>query len=144
MRHLSWIVTIPVAVIVVVFAVANRQDATLSFWPLSWAPERPVYQIVLGCLLVGFVLGAAVAWLAAGPRRRRARQTAERARDLARRLAELQRSQGSGPGTGGSRAVTTAAGGEPRGLPNGPGAGQRRESLATGDPAASLERLPGA
>lgn len=93
MKHLSWIVTIPVTVVVVVFALANRHEAGLSFWPFPWSTNLPVYVIVLCCLLVGFLLGAGLAWLSGGPRRRRARQTAERARDLAVQLAELKRRQ---------------------------------------------------
>jgi uncharacterized integral membrane protein len=92
-KHLSWIVTIPVTLVVVVFALANRHEVRLSFWPFPWATDLPVYVIVLCCLLVGFLLGAGLAWLSGGPRRRRARQTAERARALADQLAELKRRQ---------------------------------------------------
>jgi len=106
-KHLSWIVTLPVTLLVVVFAVANREEVVLSFWPLPWAPPLPIWLIVLGGLLVGFLLGATVAWLSGGPRRQRARQTAERARELARQLAELQRRQAA--------AATPAPGSSPAG-----------------------------
>jgi uncharacterized integral membrane protein len=90
-KHLSWIITVPVMLVVVVFALANRHAAMLRFWPFPWSTELPIYVIVLCCLLVGFLVGAAFAWLSAGPRRRRARETAERARELARQVAELKR-----------------------------------------------------
>lgn len=141
MKHLSWIVTIPVMVIVVVFAVANRDDVLLRFWPLPWSSELPVYLIVLGCLFLGFVLGGVVTWLSGAPRRRRARRTAERAREMSRQLAELQRRQETAAdaarqaataGTGTAAAPGDA--GVPPALPAFPASGR--------DPAA-LERLPG-
>ncbi len=97
MKHLSWIVTIPVTLVVVVFALANRHEATLRFWPFPWSADLPISVIVLCCLLVGFLLGAALAWLSGGPRRRRARQTADRARELARQVAELKREAAAKP-----------------------------------------------
>src|SRR5690606_37933448 len=144
MKHLSWIITIPVTVVAVVFAVANRDEVLLRFWPLPWSRELPVYLIVLGCLFVGFVLGCVVTWLSSAPRRRRARRTADRARELARELAELKRQQaiaeeaarpGSPGGTlaGGTPVAGSAAGVQPP-LPAFPASGR--------DPAA-LERLHG-
>ena len=91
MRHLSWIVTLPLTVVAVIFAVANRGEVELHFWPLPWSHPVPVYLVVLGSLFTGFFLGWFVAWIAAAPRRRRARQTAERARELAREVGELRR-----------------------------------------------------
>ena len=127
MKHLSWIVTLPVTLVVITFAVANRQEVALSFWPLPWAPPLPVWLILLGGFVVGFLLGAVVAWLSGTPRRRRARQTAERARELARQLAELQRRQ----------AVPQPIPGNTP--PNGTGTPARQDQ-GTG----VLERLPGA
>lgn len=135
MRHLSWIVTIPVTVVAVVFAVANRETVPLSFWPLPWSLDLPVYLIVLGCLLAGFLLGGFVAWVAAAPRRRRARQTTERARELAREVAELRRRE----------AELKAARAEPTAPAPGAGAGVLQPASGrTGSGQAALEHLPGA
>lgn len=132
MKHLSWIVTLPVTVVVVIFAVANREQAVLSFWPLPWSAGLPIWLIVLGCLLTGFLFGATVAWLSGGPRRRRARQTAERARELARQLAELQRRQ-------------TAQQAGPPAIPGGaPAIGSGATPPRQDQGVAALERLPGA
>lgn len=135
MRHLSWIVTIPVTVVAVVFAVANREPVPLSFWPLPWSVDLPVYLIVLGCLLAGFLLGGFVAWVAAAPRRRRARRTTERARELAQELAELRRREAE---LRAARAEQTAPV---------PGAGAAALQPPAGSPGsnqAALEHLPGA
>lgn len=128
MRHLSWIVTFPVTLVVVVFAVTNRAEVTVRFWPFPWSIELPVWLLVLGSLLAGFLLGGLATWLASGPRRRRARQTAERARALARQLAELKRQQAATTATAApGQSAATAPVGSPR-----PAHGSE------------LERLPGA
>ena len=95
MKGLSWLITVPVTVVVVVFAIANRGLIAVSFWPLPWIVPLPVYLVILGSLFLGFLLGAIVAWFSAGRRRQRARQTAEHARALARQLADLQQRHGA-------------------------------------------------
>ena len=95
MRHSSWIVTLPATAVAVVFAVANRAPASVDFWPLPWVVELPIYLLVLGSLILGFFIGAGVAWLSAGKRRR---QTRKRSGALAQQLAELQRRQAPPPG----------------------------------------------
>ena len=93
MRRLSWIITIPFTLIVVVFAITNRGPVTVTLWPLPWIAELPLYLVVLGSLLVGFLVGAAIAWLSAGRRRHEARLTAERLRGLSAELTRLKRQQ---------------------------------------------------
>lgn len=93
MKHLSWIFTLPITVIVVLFAVTNRSPATLSFWPLPWAVDLPIYLIILGSLFIGFLLGAVAAWASGSRRRRYARQLAEQVRAQNQQILELQRRQ---------------------------------------------------
>jgi len=96
MRRLSWIITIPFSIIVVVFAINNRGPVTVTLWPLPWIAELPLYLVVLGSLLVGFLVGAAIAWLSAGRRRHEARVAAERLRGMSAELTRLQRQQPAG------------------------------------------------
>ena len=93
MKHVSWIITIPVTLVVVVFAIANRTPITVNFWPLPWVAQLSLYLVILGSLLAGFLVGAAIAWLSAGRRRQEARRTAERLRGLTAELTQLQRQQ---------------------------------------------------
>ena len=93
MRRLSWVITIPFTIIVVVFAINNRSPVTVSLWPLPWIAELPLYLVVLGSLLVGFLVGAVIAWLSAGRRRHEARVTAERLRGVNAELTRLKRQQ---------------------------------------------------
>jgi putative membrane protein len=96
MRRLSWIITIPFTIVVVVFAINNRDPVTVSLWPQPWIAQLPLYLVVLGSLLVGFLVGAAIAWLSAGRRRHEARITAERLRGLSAELTRLKRQQPAG------------------------------------------------
>jgi uncharacterized integral membrane protein len=92
-KRISWIITIPVTIVAVVFAIANRTPITVNFWPLPWFAELPLYLVVLGSLLAGFLIGAVIAWLSAGRRRQEARVAAERLRGLTAELTQLQRQQ---------------------------------------------------
>lgn len=104
MRHVSWVVTVPVGVAAIVFAVANRSTTLVNFWPLPWVAELPLFLVVLGCLVLGFVAGGVAAWLSGGRRRRRAREAEERVRLLASEVAELKARAAKqvGPGAAGA------------------------------------------
>lgn len=86
MRWLGWLAATPVALLIVVFAVANRHEVRLEFWPLPWALDLPVYLVVLGVLAKGLVLGSVVTWLSGHKTRRRAREQRRRAESLERQL----------------------------------------------------------
>ena len=87
MKLFHWLVTAPIAVILIVFAVANRDPITLTFWPLPVALTAPIYIVVLLTLLAGFLLGEFVAWFHGRTWRREARRNADRIRELERERA---------------------------------------------------------
>ncbi len=101
MKLLSRLVFIPVAAIVIVFAVANRQPVTLELWPLPFAVDLPVYLAVLGALVIGVLIGGLVQWLSDTRWRRKARVGERKASALARELssAQEQSAQAGGPAT---------------------------------------------
>ena len=87
-RILKWLVLVPLAILIVVFAVANRQWVNLSLDPFSsdppaWAIGLPLFLLVLMVLILGVIVGGVATWL--GQRRWR---------KAARRLdAELRQSR---------------------------------------------------
>ena len=89
MKYISWILTIPVAIVAVVFAVANREPAAINLWPLGITLEVPLFILVLGSGLVGLILGGVITWLSAGRVRRRARRAEYRASDAEREVQDL-------------------------------------------------------
>ncbi len=87
MKVLSWLVGLPLAVIVLLFALSNRQAVTLGLWPFEEGIDVPTYAAVLVPLLIGFAAGAAVAGLKGLKHRRSARRQTKRADALERQLA---------------------------------------------------------
>ena len=91
MRRFSYIISVPLAVILVIFAIANRASLVINFWPLPWTASLPSFLALFLALLIGFLAGAAAAWLSGGRARRRARHLAETARAQAHQIAEHER-----------------------------------------------------
>jgi putative membrane protein len=87
LKLLRWVLIGLVALILVVFAVANRDTITLTLWPMPVALDAPVYLVVLLTLLIGFLLGELVAWMYGARWRREARRSARRVTELERELA---------------------------------------------------------
>jgi uncharacterized integral membrane protein len=90
-KFLAIAVLVPLAVIIVIFAVANREIVTVSLDPLN--PSQPAYALKLPLfalvfVLVGFgvVIGGFAAWLRQHRWRARARRAEAEARELRIRL----------------------------------------------------------
>jgi uncharacterized integral membrane protein len=82
LRHLSWIVTLPFGLLVLLFALSNRGTVGLGMWPLPDQVELPIYLVGLAGALVGFLAGGLIAFLGGGRTRRRARELARRGERL--------------------------------------------------------------
>ncbi len=91
MKHLSWIITLPLLAIAVIFAIQHRQRVEIDLWPLPIQVEPPLYVLVLLAIFVGFLIGGCVTWLSQGRHRRRARERRFRIEALERELAGAQR-----------------------------------------------------
>jgi len=63
MKILSWLLFIPFALVVVIFAVSNREPIAVDFWPLPFSQEIALYLLSLGTLAFGFFFGALLTWL---------------------------------------------------------------------------------
>ncbi len=90
MRHLSVILTVPLAIVAVLFAVSNRETVTFGLWPLPFTLEAPLYLATLIALVAGIVVGGLIGWLGQHGNRRRARVQADRADALERELREAR------------------------------------------------------
>lgn len=76
---LKALLLVPLALLVVLFSVANRAPVRISLDPVSrevpvFAVDLPLFVIVLGALAVGVLLGGFAAWLAQGKHRKAARR----------------------------------------------------------------------
>jgi uncharacterized integral membrane protein len=78
-KIVSALVSIALAVVLISFAVANRQIVTVSFDPFDQANpalviSQPLYLLIFALLLAGVLLGGYAAWLGQGKWRTRARR----------------------------------------------------------------------
>ena len=87
MRIFHWLVTVPLTIVLIDFAIWNGGTTTLSFWPLPFTVETRVFLVVLVPLVIGFFLGELSAWISGRNRRRTARRHAHRIEELERELA---------------------------------------------------------
>src|ERR1700736_5785012 len=90
MRALYWLLILAVGQALAVFAASNRVEGALGGWSLPFLVEIPLYLIVLGAVLLGFVIGELTAWPAAGRWRREVRRRGWRIAALERELAATQ------------------------------------------------------
>ncbi|WP_135075005.1 LapA family protein [Terasakiella sp. SH-1] len=63
MKILSWLIFIPFAAVVVFFAISNREEIAVNFWPLPFSQDIPLYLLSLGTLAFGFFFGALLTWM---------------------------------------------------------------------------------
>jgi uncharacterized integral membrane protein len=93
MRALYWILAGALAALAGLFALNNRADVTVDFWPVGPEIQMPVFVALVGTLYLGFALGAVAAWFATGRARKRARAAERKAAELDADLQALKAKQ---------------------------------------------------
>ena len=78
-KIITAIIVVPLAAILIAFAVANRNLVTVSFDPFSstapaYAATLPLFAIILAVLILGVLVGGIAAWIRQGKWRRSARR----------------------------------------------------------------------
>jgi uncharacterized integral membrane protein len=91
------LITIPLAILIIVLAVANRGPVTLSLDPIAREASQftvtlPLFVPLLAAVMAGVFLGGVASWLAQGHHRRAERQYRREAAKL-RNEAERLRAQ---------------------------------------------------
>ena len=115
-KFLTGVVLIPLGLIFIVFAVANRHWVTVSFDPFnssdpSVAVTLPLFVVIIAVAIAGVVAGGSATWFRQRHWRRAARQHEADARQARAQLAELR------------AGATTPARYDPQRLPAPPQAG---------------------
>ena len=102
-RFLKLLVLIPIAVVVLAFAIANRTVVTVSFDPFSSAETSgaiiavPLFIVLFLTLFVGVILGGVATWFTQGVNRRKARHArdeVEHWQDEVRRMRQQRAPEG--------------------------------------------------
>ena len=101
-KIVSAIVLIPLVIVLLGLAIANRQIVTISFDPFdsthpAYALTLPLFGIVFVLLIVGVIIGGIAAWLRQGHWRRAARRLDAEARALRSEVDMLRAQQGGPP-----------------------------------------------
>ena len=81
-RIVGWLVLVPLSLVLIVFALANRQLTVVNFNPFI-SPSAlvapgvgvPLFLVIFGVLLVGVVLGGVAGWFAQSEARRDRRRS---------------------------------------------------------------------
>jgi len=86
-RFLKALILLPIAILVVLLAVANRAPVTLSFDPFSQeAPEfstqLPLFAVIFAAIMLGVVIGGTATWLAQSKHRKARRRYGREVRQL--------------------------------------------------------------
>jgi uncharacterized integral membrane protein len=95
-KFLTGLVLIPLGLIFIVFAVANRHLVTVSFDPFGTGdpafslPPVPLFVIIIISLILGVVAGGSATWFRQRRWRRAARQHEADARQVRAQLADLR------------------------------------------------------
>lgn len=97
------LILVPLAIVIVAFAIANRQAVTISFDPFSAdrpaaSMTLPLFALVIAVLIFGVMLGGIASWLRHGRWRRVARRLEREALQLRGELESLKRAPGAAAG----------------------------------------------
>ena len=102
-RFLKGLVLVPVAILVILLAVSNRDPVRLSLDPFSPEPvfslTLPLYVILFGAVALGIVVGGIFAWLGQGHARRQVRHRGREIRRLEGETTRLRAYAPPEPGT---------------------------------------------
>jgi uncharacterized integral membrane protein len=103
-KIIAAIILVPLAVIIIAFAVANRQIVTVSLDPFSAEHPAasltlPLFALVIVLLVLGVLIGGIAAWLRQSKWRRTARRLEREIADLHLEIEAMKRTAGV-PGTG--------------------------------------------
>jgi len=91
------LILVPLAIVLVAFAVANRQTVVVSFDPFDQAHPAftlavPLFALILALVVSGVIVGGVAAWLRQSKWRRTARLAQAQTRELGAELDRLKRS----------------------------------------------------
>ena len=84
------LIALPLLLLLVLFALSNRQPVSLHIWPTDYAATLPLSLAVLGSMAVAFLAGGLLVWVSELVQRRRARRAEQTVRLLEAQVQELK------------------------------------------------------
>ena len=110
-NFLKALIVVPLTIVIVLFAVANRQIITVHLDPFETGLlpfptiSLPLYLLLFGVGLIGVMAGGSATWLAQGKHRRAARQHAREAQSHRTELDRIKAREEAQRGAGGTPAL---------------------------------------
>jgi uncharacterized integral membrane protein len=100
-KIITAVIVVPLAVIIIAFAVANRQTVTVSFDPFSstapaYSATLPLFVLIFALVILGVIVGGVAAWFRQGKWRRLARRLEGDVRDLHAEIEAIRRREHAG------------------------------------------------
>ena len=97
-KFLTALIVVPLGLIFIVFAVANRHVATVSFDPFTtvdpaFGVSLPLFAVIIGSAIFGVIAGSVATWFGQGHWRRAARRHEADAARAQRQIDELRARQ---------------------------------------------------
>ena len=95
-KIVSAVIFVPLAAVIIIFAIANRQSVTVSFDPFSttspaYAVTLPLFVLIVLLIILGVLIGGTVAWFGQARWRRAARRLDADVRSLHQELDAIRR-----------------------------------------------------
>lgn len=90
-------ILVPVAVLLILLSVANRQTTTFSLDPTSdqspaFAVDLPLFVLLFAAVILGALIGSTLTWIAQGKHRKALRQKTQETNQLEREKREAESS----------------------------------------------------
>ncbi len=98
MRFINSVIAVVVAVLIILFAVSNRQAVVVEIWPLPYQLSLSLYAVILLAGVVGFFVGIVAQWLMGHEKRRELKRLRRQVGDLEESLARHQMLTGNARG----------------------------------------------
>ena len=94
-KIVTLVIVLPLAAVIIAFAVANRELVTVSFDPFSatnpaYAATLPLFILIFVLVILGVIVGGVAAWLKQAHWRRAARQLDAEVRLLRQELSAVR------------------------------------------------------
>ena len=90
-KLLGLIITVPILLVAISFAVSNTDIMTLRLWPFTTEVTMPTSLALFIVLIFGFLIGAIAAFVGAGSLRKRLRNAEYRLRQMEMEQARIAR-----------------------------------------------------
>ncbi|MFA5040992.1 MAG: LapA family protein [Bdellovibrionales bacterium] len=89
MRIFSGALGLIILVLVLSFALSNKQDVVVTMWPFKDSLQTPLYAVALVPLALGFLLGTIQGWIANFSFRMKARKASKELNSLKTELGKF-------------------------------------------------------